>query len=195
MMQSLHIFRKDARYLWKEILISLLITAGCVIFYPYTWKSHPQVADAADAALKRMSNLGTVLLILTPVSWLVLVTRCVQAEPLVGKRHFWLTRPYRWPQLLLAKVIFVCVFVLSPFFFEPVVVADRRRICSAGLLTRHGTESAADCHDDGFADDGDCRDDIELWLDDAMAGWHSCLYRAGCAGEPVVGDSEYYRAV
>jgi hypothetical protein len=53
---------------------------------------------------------------LLPVFWMFLIVRVVQGESLVGDRQFWVTRPYDWRKLLLAKALFVLVFVNLPFF-------------------------------------------------------------------------------
>jgi hypothetical protein len=52
--------------------------------------------------------------VLLTISWVMLTTRAVHAEGLVGDRQFWLTRPYEWKSLLAAKALFVGVFVVAP---------------------------------------------------------------------------------
>jgi hypothetical protein len=44
-----------------------------------------------------------------------LLARVVQAERLTGHTQFWITRPYRWPLLLAAKLLFAAVFIYLPF--------------------------------------------------------------------------------
>jgi 1,4-dihydroxy-2-naphthoate octaprenyltransferase len=45
----------------------------------------------------------------------VLITGVIHADSLVGERQFWITRPYRWPQLVGAKVLFIAAFIYVPF--------------------------------------------------------------------------------
>jgi hypothetical protein len=108
MKQALHIFRKDTRLNWIEILATLTATAMFVWIYPRGWGASPTMnvwpwVPAAVTAL-------------VPVSWLVLITRVIHADSLVGQRQFWITRPYRWPQLAGAKVLFIAAFIYVPFF-------------------------------------------------------------------------------
>jgi hypothetical protein len=108
MKQALHIFVKDVRLYWIEILATLKVTALFVWIYPWGWGNlsavsvWPWVPGAVTG--------------LVPASWLVLITRVIHAESLVGERQFWITRPYRWPQLLGAKALFIAAFIYVPFF-------------------------------------------------------------------------------
>jgi hypothetical protein len=43
-----------------------------------------------------------------------LIGRLVLAETIPGDRQFWITRPYRWKNLLAAKLLFIVVFVNLP---------------------------------------------------------------------------------
>jgi len=108
MRQVFHIFWKDVRLYWIEILATLCVTALFVWLYPISWGDSPTISvwpwvPGATAAL-------------LPVSWLVMITRVIHAESLVGERQFWITRPYLWPQLLGAKVLFIAAFLCVPFF-------------------------------------------------------------------------------
>jgi hypothetical protein len=108
MKQALHIFGKDVRLYWIEILATLTATVLFVWIYPRGWGDSPAVyvwpwVPGAVTAL-------------VPVSWLVLITRVIHADSLVGERQFWITRPYRWPQLVGAKVLFIAAFIYVPFF-------------------------------------------------------------------------------
>ena len=109
MSQILHIFKKDTRHLWPEILASLVVTGIFVKIYPYTWATGYQVS--------RMPNvLAQVVVVLVPVSWWVMLTRLVHQEALVGDQQFWITRPYKWQKLLAAKLLFLAAFLYVPFF-------------------------------------------------------------------------------
>jgi hypothetical protein len=104
MRQVIHIFRKDVRHLWREIVASLALLVIYVWSEPATW------ADL-DTARNAVSSWLNPLL---PVSWWLLVVRVVQDEPLVGDRQFWVTRPYRWTKLLAAKLLFLAAFISVP---------------------------------------------------------------------------------
>jgi hypothetical protein len=89
-------------------MATLTVTALFVWIYPWSWGDLPAVSvwPWVPGAVT-----GLVL-----VSWLVLITRVIHAESLVGERQFWITRPYRWPQLLGAKALFIAAFIYVPFF-------------------------------------------------------------------------------
>jgi hypothetical protein len=75
--------------------------------------------------LELLSGLVVPLL---PISWMFLIIRSVHAESLVGDRQFWVTRPYRWNELLLSKVLFILAFVNLPLF-----LADGFLLTAAGF--------------------------------------------------------------
>jgi len=95
MKQALHIFRKDARYLRREI--GLL--AGLALVYSWA-ATHPMNPVWAELLLV----IGAVYLI----------ARLIHAETIPGDRQFWITRPYRWSSLLIAKTLGLIVFVNLP---------------------------------------------------------------------------------
>jgi hypothetical protein len=107
MFQTVHIFRKDAFHLWPEILIALVLFAGFAWAAPSNWVASPYQAP--------MMLLSVLLHALLPVSWLVLISRAVHDESLVGDRQFWTSRPYHWASLLAAKLLFLVVFIYLPF--------------------------------------------------------------------------------
>jgi hypothetical protein len=109
-MKTLHIFLKDARHFWGEIFLSLAITAAFVAVDPYLW------ANQTDSRSQMLKVLAAFLLVLVPASWWILTSRCILAERLVGDTQFWITRPYQWGGLLLAKTLFLVVFLFLPFF-------------------------------------------------------------------------------
>lgn len=110
-----HILGKDLRWLWREIVLFLLVTAG------WTWQqAHPEAWT--------WSNGKSVLPILFFVLWFFIVVRVVQGEALVGNREFWTTRPYEWDSLLMAKAIFL-VLVLN----VPLLASQVYQLFSAGF--------------------------------------------------------------
>jgi hypothetical protein len=118
MKQILHIFAKDCRHFWPEILISLALMGALVRIYPSTWLSNSGLyAVAGGGFLPGMLDAGFLtwlLTVLVPVSWWLLIARVIHAEALVGDRQFWVTRPYEWKKLLGAKTLFLVVFLYLP---------------------------------------------------------------------------------
>jgi hypothetical protein len=127
MKQTLHIFRKDTRQFWPEVLLSLAITAALVCIYPLRWLALP-ATDALGSPSMNAAVLGTMLAGLVVVSWAMLIARIVHAESLVGDRQFWVTRPYEWKSLLAAKLIFIAVYL-----YLPLVIAQWLLLYLAGL--------------------------------------------------------------
>jgi hypothetical protein len=106
--QPIHIFRKDARHLWPETLVSIALLVAFAWADAQTW----QPTDGSF----NPAGLGTgILRFLIVISWLILTSRLVHDEELVGDRQFWITRPYTWYSLLAAKVLYLAVFVGVPF--------------------------------------------------------------------------------
>ena len=124
MNQVIAIFKKDARHLWPEILVSLVLTAAMVRMYPYVWTQNEYPAIL-------LSRVALALLVLVPMSWWIVITRLVQSESLVGDRQFWLTRPYEWKKLLSAKALFLLAFLYIPLF-----IAHSLLIVEAGFHPR-----------------------------------------------------------
>jgi hypothetical protein len=111
-----HIFAKDARHLRWEIGISLALTAGFAWFYPYNFMPHSWIDQRHAAYPATLGVIGGFLIALAPVAWWVLMTRLIQTESLVGDRQWWITKPYEWGDLLVAKLLFVAAFVVAPLF-------------------------------------------------------------------------------
>ena len=107
--QPLHIFRKDLLHLWPETLLVVLLFVACAWSAPSGWAASPFVGylGILSAFLKYF---------LMPVSWLVLISRLVQDESLVGDRQFWTSRPYHWASLFASKILYIVVFLYVPFF-------------------------------------------------------------------------------
>ena len=49
-----------------------------------------------------------------PIAWVVLISRLVHDEELVGDRQFWITRPYTWYSLLGSKLLALIVLIGLP---------------------------------------------------------------------------------
>jgi hypothetical protein len=105
--QPIHIFRKDALHLWPETLVSIALLIAFAWADAQTWTPTEGFNPA---------GLGAgILRFLIVISWLILTSRLVHDEELVGDRQFWITRPYTWYSLLAAKVLYLVVFVGIPF--------------------------------------------------------------------------------
>jgi hypothetical protein len=113
MNQILHIFKKDTRRHWPEIVISLALLG---LFARH--ESHPWAHSLNPYSIRSYFSLvsGRVIGPALVISWLFLVLRVIQSEPLVGDRQWWTTKPYVWWHLLLAKLFFIFVFISVPLF-------------------------------------------------------------------------------
>lgn len=106
--QPFHILLKDAIHLWPETLVSIALLVAFAWADAQTWLPSDGSFNPAVLAV-------VILRLLIPVSWLILTSRLVHDEELVGDRQFWTTRPYTWYSLLLSKVLFIVVFICVPF--------------------------------------------------------------------------------
>lgn len=127
--QALHIFRKDARHLRLEIGGALLLILILILSGVQTWEQLQESGrpDFGD---------DTPLTVLLPLVWGLLIARSIQSEALPGDRHFWLTRPYSRPGLVLGKVLFIAAFVNVPLMAAQAVIilADGLPLPMGGLL-------------------------------------------------------------
>jgi hypothetical protein len=99
MQQAWHIFRKDIRYLQREIVFLLTLAAAL-----YWLGAHGvRNGDASDA-------LGLIYAAAAGYT----IARLIHAAALPGEDQFWVTRPYRWRSLLAAKLLFILAFVNLP---------------------------------------------------------------------------------
>jgi hypothetical protein len=122
MSQILHIFRKDVRHHWPEILLSFALLGVYAWLEPRKWV--PEGAGAAGE-FPLLILIGKALPWLIPIAWCLLIVRVVQGESLVGDRQFWVTRPYQWPKLLASKILFFITFVNIPLFIVDVILLHR----------------------------------------------------------------------
>ncbi len=99
MRQTLHIFKKDVRYLRYEIALILLFALALAVVH---------VRPAHQVNNSWWAELGLV------AATAFLIGRLVLAESIPGDRQFWITRPYRWQSLLGAKLLFMATFVNLP---------------------------------------------------------------------------------
>ena len=101
MNRILAIFRKDARHLWPQTALLILLMALSAALDP----TYSRV---------RVSYYEFFAILILPLAcWLVIVS-AIHEEKLPGDRQYWLTRPYSWKELLAAKFLFIAVFVNLP---------------------------------------------------------------------------------
>ncbi len=106
MHQAWHIFKKDVRYLQREIAFLLALAVAL-----YWLGSHGLRGDASDA-------FGVLLAVAAGYT----IARLVHAEALPGENQFWITRPYRWQSLLAAKILFMLAFINLPILLAQAAV-------------------------------------------------------------------------
>lgn len=113
MHEALVILKKDLRRLWWQIaaVLAMLATVGCL--------------DAGRVAAQP-GILEGLLNTMIPLVWACLIAQAVLGEPLVGDREFWMTRPYRWPRLLAAKVLFAALCVHAPSLLTDAAILSTR---------------------------------------------------------------------
>jgi hypothetical protein len=126
MKQILHIFAKDARHFWPEILISLALLMTFVWVEPSTWlvqiRPHAMAVGWTYPNLEGTAFLAALLPLFIVLSWWLLIARVAHAEALVGDRQFWVTQPYEWKMLLSAKLLFLLVFLYLPLLIARCVL-------------------------------------------------------------------------
>jgi hypothetical protein len=122
MKQIIHIFAKDSRHFWPEIVVSLAAMAAFTWTYPHHWTRNNLGGGLYIGVSTDWDLSASVLTLLVPVSWWLLITRVIHAESLVGDRQFWLTRPYEWKKLLGAKLLFLLVYLYVPLVIVKLVL-------------------------------------------------------------------------
>jgi len=133
MNQVLHIFRKDVRKHWLEIIVSFLLLFWFGLKLPMIW-GPDSGSDESSTSRLLFALVGIALCF----CWCFLVVRVIQDESLVGDRQFWLTRPYQRRWLIAAKVLFVIAVVNIPVLIFDIIFLRRFGFSSwhhlAGLL-------------------------------------------------------------
>ena len=113
MAQIFHIFQKDCRRHWPEVLVALFLLGAYARLNVNPWEKPAAGAVFLGRFLASPEWLAPVMIFF----WLFLVLRITYGESLVGDRQWWVTRPYIWWQLLLSKVLFIVVVICIPLFF------------------------------------------------------------------------------
>jgi hypothetical protein len=115
MTQILHIFRKDLRRHWPEILISLVLLALFTRREFHLWQNSELTSFASISPFWFVLS-GRYIPFFLVLSWIFLILRVVHGETLVGDRQWWVTKPYVWWELLLSKLFFIFIFIFVPLF-------------------------------------------------------------------------------
>ncbi|HSK44461.1 MAG TPA: hypothetical protein VLA83_11305 [Candidatus Binatia bacterium] len=132
MSQTIHIFRKDVRRFSWEIVLSLLLLALYGWCQPASWES-PDAFLMKHGQSGSFRYMGSMLVgPLLILWWMVMLVRIVQEEAPAGDRQFWVTRPYRWPNLLAAKALLFMMMVNLPLFLVQVCL-----LAAAGFPPLH----------------------------------------------------------
>jgi hypothetical protein len=113
--QALWILRKDIRHLWPRAAVFVALAVAYAN------------GDAATPRQSRLEGPGMLGFALWLAAAFVVVS-VIHDDRLVGDRQFWLTRPYSWKSLALAKLLFVLVFVSLP-----VLLAQIAELVANGL--------------------------------------------------------------
>jgi hypothetical protein len=123
MKQVLHIFAKDARHQWLEILLSSAFIATLAFTYHSRWKEGGFLGVTVSFTPWALwEGLAPWLLFIIPLGWWLLISPLIHDEKLVGDRQFWITRPYEWKKLLAAKALFLIVFLYVPLLIAQFVL-------------------------------------------------------------------------
>src|SRR5260370_25010164 len=128
MSQSLKIFGKDIGHHVPESLVCLLLVAAFVWHESAEWSGN-------FPSFSLLQILFSFVDTLLPLSWCLMIVRLVHEESLVGDRQFWVTRPYEWPSLLAAKLLFLVVFIHLPVFVAQLLLLSRAGFPIAPNLT------------------------------------------------------------
>jgi hypothetical protein len=127
--QILHVFRKDVRHHWREVVLSIAILGVFAWTEPSQW-----VPQRSREFILRML-LHEWLTPMVAIGWLFLIVRVVHGENLVGDRQFWVTRPYEWKKLLAAKALFIAAFINVPLVVFQVVLLWKGGFAPARYVT------------------------------------------------------------
>lgn len=119
MKQIGHIFQKDVRHHWLEILFSLAALAA------FAWDQPRQWASQAFLEIGIHKTVTISVNVLLPLSWCLLIVRVIQSERLSGERQYWITRPHEWKNLLAAKLLFIVVFINVPLLIVNLLLLKR----------------------------------------------------------------------
>ncbi len=114
MKQALHIFKKDFRRLWPQMIVVL------VAIRLFSFLFRPVVSAPGE-----LPGIGGLLMI---VSVWLLIARAVHLESQIGDNEFWRTRPYSRASLIAAKVLLVLLCIMLPLFLSDCAMLHRESL-------------------------------------------------------------------
>lgn len=128
MRQILHILKKDLKHHLPEALISILFLCvyGTNVVRAAGQEKHyvGRLVTYSSGFFWRTLGGPDIFIPLMIGFWIFMILRVVQGEPLVGDRQWWVTKPYRWWNLLLAKLAFLCLVISLPLFVVQMVTVS-----------------------------------------------------------------------
>ena len=101
---ALHIFRKDVERLWPVVLVTFALLGLFV------------AVESGD------TRQGTLLDLVLPFAWCLLIGMAIQQDPLVGDRQFWVALPCGWRPLLVSKIAFIVATIELPYFLATALI-------------------------------------------------------------------------
>ena len=132
--QILPIFKKDARRHWPEILISLALLALFTRHELNPWEHLDRAASISPFFF--LLSWGGYITSVMVIFWAFIIARVIQDESLVGDRQWWITKPYEWWKLFLAKAFFFFVIICVPLFHVQLFLLDKFHFPVVGNLWR-----------------------------------------------------------
>jgi hypothetical protein len=120
MMELRLIFAKDFRRLRWLLAVWLIVVAGRVVLRSVS----ADVAFTTNLLQFALDNISALLGLVDVLLLLLLVSRLIHDEPLVGADAFWLTRPIRPTMLMITKLTFAALWlVVAPVLVQSLVAA------------------------------------------------------------------------
>ena len=121
--QISHILKKDVRQRWPELAGVLALTVLMTVSMIDDWMQGPPGSwSGVEIASYLLGAFEPIIVPMLVVVWCVSIARTVHGESLPGRDQLWLTRPYDRTSLLLAKLLYVLLFVHLPLVVAQVVI-------------------------------------------------------------------------
>ena len=125
MRQALHIFRKDTECFTLHIAVVAVCCAAGVVL---------------DLLRPESTTVLFILRFALILAWWFTIALVLQEENPTGDRQFWVTRPYAWKSLVIAKVMFALAFLILPMALADCVVLAGKGfspLAFAGGILKH----------------------------------------------------------
>lgn len=115
MRQAWHIFRKDLRGLRGEV--ALLVTISAALGWAETRMADPSWVELIAVLVANYA-----------------IARVIHYEAIPGHNQFWVSRPYRWKSLLIAKLLFILACIQLPMLLAQIYMIAAGRFLLAESL-------------------------------------------------------------